>query len=55
MRGRKCVCGGFDKDFNIVDETKIGECGVCGALVCECGLDENGREHYHTEEELYWG
>jgi len=47
----KCKCGGFDENFEVLDEDKIGECGICGMLVCECGLDESGQKHYHSESE----
>lgn len=50
-RRRKCECGGFDEDFEIADPSKIGECGICGMLICECGLGEDGQEHYHSESE----
>jgi len=55
MRNYKCTCGGFDENFEIANESKIGECGVCGMLVCECGLGEDGLPHEHTEEEWIWG
>jgi len=51
MRRKRCKCGGFDENFEVADASKIGECGVCGRLVCECGLDEDGLEHWHSESE----
>jgi len=51
----RCRCGGFDKCFEVADESKISECGVCGMLVCECGFGEDGQVHEHTEEEWIWG
>jgi len=55
MRKYNCTCGGFDENFEVADESKVAECGVCGALVCECGLDEFGQVHEHTEEDFLWG
>jgi len=50
----KCECGGFDKNFDVVNPRKVDECRCCRKLVCECGFDESGQEHWHTENEI-WG
>jgi hypothetical protein len=49
---RRCTCGGFDENFEVLNEENIGECGICGLLVCECGLDEQGHLHSHSWEAL---
>ena len=41
MRRKRCKCGGFDENFEVADASKIGE----------CGLDEDGLEHWHSESE----